>query len=262
MGLENKVALVTGGGRGIGRAIALAFAKKGADIVINEIDMPAAEKVVAEVKALGCRSIGVKADVSIKKEIEGMVETAIKEFGKIDILVNNAGISIVGPSEELEESRWNKGIGIDLNGVFFCSQVVGREMINRKRGNIINIASIAGIGALPIRATYCTAKGGVIMLTKSLACDWARYNIRVNAIAPGYIKTEMVEDLIKKGQYDEEALARRAPAGRMGLPEDVANAAVFLASDESDYIAGHTLVVDGAWSVYSYLQSWLDEGRK
>lgn len=253
MELENKVALVTGGGQGIGQAIALAFARGGADVVIGEIDMTAAEKVVAEVKALGCRAMAVKADVSIKKEIEEMVEAVTKEFEKIDILVNNAGVSVVAPSEELEESRWDKGINIDLKGVFLCSQIVGRGMIKRKKGNIINIASIAGIVALPARATYCSAKAGVIMLTKVLACEWAKYHINVNAIAPGYVKTELVEDLIRKGQYDEDALVKRAPAGRMGVPEDIANAAVFLAADRSNYITGHTLVVDGGWSAYGYL---------
>lgn len=253
MELKNKVALVTGGGQGIGRAIALAFAREGADVAIDEIDMTTAEKVVAEVKALGCRAMAVKADVSIKKEIEEMVEAVTKEFGKIDILVNNAGVSVAVPSEELEESRWDKGIDVDLKGVFFCSQIVGRDMIKRKKGNIINIASIAGIGAFPARATYCSAKAGVIMLTKVLACEWAKYHINVNAIAPGYVKTELVEDLIRKGQYDEDALAKRAPAGRMGVPEDIANAAVFLAVDRSNYITGHTLVVDGGWSAYGYL---------
>jgi len=253
MELENKVALVTGGGQGIGRAIALAFAREGADVVIGEIDMTSAEKVVAEVKALGCRAMAIKADVSIKNEIEKMVEAVTKEFENIDILVNNAGVSVVAPSEELEESRWDKGIDVDLKGVFLCSQIVGKGMIKRKKGNIINIASIAGIVALPPRATYCSAKAGVIMLTKDLACEWAKYHINVNAIAPGYVKTEMVEDLIRKGQYDEDALAKRAPAGRMGVPEDIANAAVFLAADGSNYITGHTLVVDGGWSAYGYL---------
>jgi len=262
MRLKDEVALVTGGGRGLGRAMALAFAKEGADVVINEIDMPAAEKVVGEVKALGRRSLAIKADVTSKMEVEEMVKTVMKEFGRIDILVNNAGVSMVGPSEELEESRWDKGIDLDLKGVFLCSQVVGKEMIKQKRGNIINIASIAGIVGLPARASYCSAKAGVIELTKVLACEWARYNINVNAIAPGYCRTEMLEDLIKRGLYDEKAVVGRCPAGRLGKPEDIANAAVFLALDESNYVTGHTLVVDGGWSVYGYLQSWLDEARE
>ena len=262
MRLKDKVALVTGGGRGLGRAMAQGFAKEGADVVINEIDMPAAGRVVGEVKALGRRSLAIKADITNKTEVEGMVETIMREFGRIDILVNNAGVSVVAPSEELEESRWDRGIDIDLKGVFLCSQLVGKEMMTQKRGNIINIASVAGIVGLPARACYGSAKAGVIALTKVLACEWARYNINVNAIAPGFCRTEMVEDLIKKGHFYEQAIARRTPAGRLGEPEDIAHAAVFLASEESSFITGHTLVVDGGWSAYGYLESWLGETRE
>lgn len=264
MKLKDKVALITGGGRGLGRAIALAFAKEGADIVISEIDMPAAERVSGEVKTLGRHSLAIKADVTNKMEIEEVVKAIlnIKELGKIDILVNNAGVAMVRPSEELEEADWDKGLNIDLKGVFLYSQVVGKEMSRQKRGNIINIASIYGLFGVPARASYCSAKAGVISLTKVLACEWARYNINVNAIAPGFIRTDMVKDLIKRGIFDEKAVAGRTPAGRLGEPEEIANAAVFLASDESSYITGHTLVIDGGWSVYGYLQSWLDETRK
>jgi len=264
MKLKDKVALITGGGRGIGRAIALAFAKEGADIVISEIDMPAAEKVSGEVKATGRYSSTIKADVTSKREIEEVVKTILstKELGKIDILVNNAGITMVGPSEELEEADWDKGLDIDLKGVFLCSQVVSREMIRQKRGNIINIASIYGLFGVPGRAAYCSAKAGVISLTQVLACEWARYNINVNAIAPGFIRTDMVKGLIKRGIFDEKAITGRTPAGRLGEPEEIANAAVFLASDESSYITSHTLVMDGGFSAYRYLQSWLDETRK
>lgn len=259
MRLENKVSLITGAGRGLGQAIALAFAREGSDIVINDINLPEAEKTAGEVEALERRSLAIKADVSNKAEVEEMVKNVIQEFGKIDILVNNAGISIVGASAELEESRWRRGLDILLTGVFFCSQVVGKEMIKQNNGKIINIASLAGLGGFPERACYCSAKAGVISLTKVLASEWARHNIHVNAIAPGSIKTSMVEDLIKKGFYAEKALTSRIPLGRLGTPEDIADVAVFLASDEARYITGQTIVADGGWNAYSYLQSWLDE---
>lgn len=257
--LKDKVALITGAGRGLGRATGLAFAREGATVVISDVDMPAAKKVAGEVKTLNRRSLAIKADVSNKNEVEVMVNTVINKFGSIDILVNNAGISMVVASENLEEDDWDNVIDINLKGVFLCSQTVGKGMIERKNGKIINISSIAGVVGLPERVAYGSAKAGVIMLTKVLSCEWARYNINVNAIAPGYIRTDMSDELIRKGQYG--AVEGRTPMGRFGQPEDVANAAVFLASNESEYVTGHILMVDGGWSAYGFLQSWLDTTR-
>lgn len=262
MRLKNKKALVTGGGRGLGRAIALAFAREGADVAIAEIDMASAEKVVTEVKSIGRRSMATKTDISNKKEIQEMVQAVVREFGNIDILVNNAGISMVARSEDLSEQDWDKAFNINLKALFFCSQAVCKEMVKQKGGKIINIASIYGLFGVPERVAYCTSKAGVISLTQTLACEWAKYRINVNAIAPGLIKTEMVKDLIRRGIFDEKAVAARSPAGRLGEPDEIANGALFLASDESNFINGHTLVVDGGWSAYGYLQSWLDETRK
>lgn len=262
MRLVGKAALVTGAGRGLGKAIALALAREGADVAINDIELSVAQKVSAEVQAVKRKSLAIKADTADKTEVENMVKQVVKEFGKIDILVNNAGIFIIGASEDLEESRWRRGLDVDLTGVFFCSQAAGKEMIKRKQGKIISLASIAGIGAMPERACYCSAKAGVIQLTKVLGCEWAKYNINVNAVAPGYIRTEAFTDFVQSGVLDEKALAGRIPAGAVGRPEDIANAVVFLASDESRYITGQTLVVDGGWSAYSFLQSWLDESHQ
>jgi 3-oxoacyl-[acyl-carrier protein] reductase len=263
MRLEDKISLVTGASRGIGRAIALALAREGADVALNcSVSVAAAEEVAGEIRGLGRRALVIRADVANKAEVDEMVKKVLVEFNKIDILVNNAGMSVVGASAELEESRWRRGMDVMLNGVFFCSQAAGREMIKQRNGKIINIASINGIGAFPERVCYSSAKAGVMQLTRVLGCEWARYNINVNAIAPGYIKTYLVEDLIEKGKLDEEVLSTRTPIGRLGECEEVADAAVFLASEESKYIVGQTIVVDGGWSSYMYLESWLEESKQ
>jgi 3-oxoacyl-[acyl-carrier protein] reductase len=260
MRLKDKAALVTGASRGIGRAIALALAREGADIAVNcSTSVKAAGEVAGEIQKLGRRAMVVRADVADKAAVDRMVEKVVAELGRIDIMVNNAGMSVVGASADLDEKRWRRGIDVMLTGVFFCSQAAGKEMIKRKSGKIINIASINGIGAFPERAGYGSAKAGVMQLTRTLGCEWARHNINVNAIAPGYIKTQLVTDLLAKGVYDEKELAKRTPAGRLGECEEVADAAVFLASEESKYIVGQTIVVDGGWSAYTYLESWLEK---
>jgi NAD(P)-dependent dehydrogenase (short-subunit alcohol dehydrogenase family) len=256
--LHNKVALVTGASRGIGRAIALALAREGADLAINCSATPGlAEECAEEIRGMGRRAMVVQADVSDKTADDRMVERVVKEFGRIDILVNNAGMTIVGASAELPERQWRLGIDVMLNGVFFCSQSAGKEMIKRKYGKIVNISSIAGLGAFPERACYCSVKAGVINLTRVLGCEWARYNINVNAVAPGYVKTAQIEKLIQEGKYDEGGLRARTPMGRLGTGEEIADAVVFLSSEEARYITGQTLAVDGGWSAYSYLESWL-----
>jgi NAD(P)-dependent dehydrogenase (short-subunit alcohol dehydrogenase family) len=263
MRLKDKVSLVTGASRGIGRAIALALAREGADVALNcSKSVTEAEAVAQEIKALGRRVTVVQADVAEKAAVSEMVKRVLDEFGRVDILVNNAGMSVVDASAELEESRWRRGIDVMLTGVFFCSQAVGKEMINGGGGKIINIASVNGIGAFPERACYGSAKAGVMQLTRTLGCEWARYNINVNAIAPGYIKTQLVEDLLAKGVIDESELARRTPAGRLGECEEIADAVIFLASEQSKYIIGQTIVVDGGWSAYMYLESWLGNSRQ
>ena len=260
MRLKEKVALVTGASRGIGEAIALAFAGEGADIAINcSMSVKAAEVVAKKIDELGQRSLIIQADVADKVAVDEMIEKTVAEFGCIDIMVNNAGMAIVGASAELEEKQWRRGIDVMLNGVFYCSQAAGKHMIKQKGGKIINIASINGIGAFPERVAYGSAKAGVMHITRTLGCEWAQYNINVNAIAPGYIKTDLVTDLITQGRLDEQKMVNRTPAGRLGECEDVASVAVFLASEESKYIIGQTIVVDGGWSTYMYLESWLEK---
>ena len=258
MKLEGKAALVTGASRGIGRVIALSLAGEGADVVVNcSSSIKEAETVAQEIHELGRNSIVIKADVSDKEAVKKMVSEVVKQFSKIDILVNNAGMAVVGPSEKLEENLWRRGIDVMLTGVFFCSQAAGKEMIKLKSGKIINIASINGIVAFPERACYCSAKAGVIALTKVLGSEWARYNINVNAVAPGYVETDLVSNLLAKGTLDVNELAGRTPNGKLAKPGDVADTVVFLASEDSQHIVGQTIVIDGGWTAYGYLESWL-----
>jgi 3-oxoacyl-[acyl-carrier protein] reductase len=258
MKLKNKVALVTGASRGIGRTIALALAREGADVVLNcSSSVKAAEKVAWEISKMGKQAVVVQADVSDKAAVRIMVKEVMKQFGEIDVLVNNAGMAVVGPSAELDEKTWRHGIDVMLTGVFFCSQAAGKEMIKQKSGKIINIASINGIVAFPERACYCSAKAGVMALTKVLGCEWAQYNINVNAVAPGYVKTEMVENLSAQGTLNINELVNRTPVKRLAECEDIASAVVFLASEDSKNIVGQTIVIDGGWTAYGYLESWL-----
>jgi len=257
----DKVAIVTGSGRGIGEAIARRLSEEGAKVVISDINMPAAENVAQELKNSGRDAIAIKVDIANKAEVDEMVKKVMARFGRVDILVNNAGLSVVGASAELEESVWRRGLDVMLTGTLFCSQAAGKEMIKQRGGKIINIASVNGIGAFPERVCYGCAKAGVIHLTKVLGCEWARYNINVNAIAPGYVKTDMITDLIQKGVLDAAELATRTPLGRLAERSEIVDVATFLASDESTYIEGHTIVVDGGWSSYGYLESWLARSK-
>jgi NAD(P)-dependent dehydrogenase (short-subunit alcohol dehydrogenase family) len=256
--LKGKIALVTGASRGIGKAIALALAGEGADVAVNySSSAKEAAKVAEEIKKLGRRSIVIKADVADKVAVYKMMDETVKQLGKMDILVNNAGMATIGPSDTLEEKVWRRGIDVMLTGTFFCSQAAGREMIRQKSGKIINIASINGIVAFPERASYCSAKAGVMALTKVLASEWAKYNINVNAIAPGYVETELVGNLISQGKLKIEELQGRTPGGKLTGADDIAETVVFLASDSAKSINGQTIVIDGGWTAYGYLESWL-----
>lgn len=261
MRLTDKVAIVTGAGRGIGEAITNRLCTEGAKVVVSDIDFPAAQNVCTRLNNEGHKTLPLKANVGNKVEVDEMVNATLKAFGRVDILVNNAGMSVVGASEDLEESRWRTGMDVMLNGVFFCSQAAGKVMIQQKSGRIINIASINGILGFPERACYCAAKAGVMALTKVLGCEWSHYNINVNAIAPGYVETDLVKDLAMKGTLDVSELASRTPSGRMAKSSEIADTMVFLASEESKYIQGQTIVVDGGWTAYGYLESWLAKAK-
>ncbi len=244
LSLEDKTAIVTGGGTGIGRSIALEFAKAGADVVVSSRKLANLEKVAEEIKALGKRSLAVQTDITRKTDVDNMVQRVMDEFGRIDILVNNAGIYLKAPLLELQEDDWDRIIDTDLKGYYLCCQAVGRRMVDRKRGNIINIASDAAMKAYPNVGAYCIAKIGVVMLTKVLALELASYNIRVNAIAPGFIRTKMSEPMWS----DPEALKQweaKIPLGRIAELGEIIGPALFLASDASSYITGYTILMDG-----------------
>jgi len=251
MKLQGKVAIVTGSGRGIGKAISLEFARQGADVVVNaHRDIKAIFETAEEIRSLGRKSLPIVADVSNNEDVKKLVSETIKQFGKIDILVNNAGIMRSAPIEQLSEDDWDSVMNINLKGTFLCSKYVSQQMIKQKSGVIINIASIAGLIPEIFAGAYSPSKAGLINLTQLLALEWAKYNIRVNAICPGSIETAMT-DAEWPGKK-REARIKAIPLNRFGKPEEVAKTAVFLACDDSSYMTGHALVMDGGSSISMY----------
>jgi 3-oxoacyl-[acyl-carrier protein] reductase len=243
--LKGKVALITGGSRGIGRSIALELVKAGTAVVISYSKNEAeAEETLKLIKEIGGFGKSVKGDVSIYKDAAEIIDFTIKSFGRIDILVNNAGISHVGLFMDMQESEWNKLFDVDLKGVINCSHYALRHMVRQEKGNIINISSIWGSSGASCEAVYSAAKGAVNSFTKALAKEMAPTNIRVNAIAPGVINTEMNNWLSKEERND---LTREIPMQRFGNPEDIGKLAVFLASDDANYITGQIITVDGGF---------------
>ena len=244
--LEGKVAIVTGGRRGIGRAIALAFAEAGADIVVCDrvVEDGELEAVAEEIRRLGRRSLAIQADITRKGDMDNLVQRVVAEFSAVDILVNNAAMNIMTPLLELREDGWDRIINTDLKGYYLCSQAVARRMVEQKRGNIINMASTAAMKAAPEMGAYCIAKAGVVMLTRVLALELAKYNIRVNAIAPSMVKTKFSQPLWSDPKTLKQIEAE-IPLGRLAETGDIIGSALFLASDASSYITGHTIIVDG-----------------
>jgi len=243
--LEGEVAIVTGGGTGIGRGIALEFAKAGADVVVASRRLSVLDKVAEEVTALGKRSLAVQTDISRKTDVDNLVQRVMDEFGGIDILVNDAVIFTGTPVIEMSEDEWDKTMDVNLKGYYLCSQAVGRGMVERRKGSIINIASTAGFRVGPTNSSiYSIAKAGVIMLSRGLARELGSYNVRVNAIAPGPVRVERGESLWNNPERLKQEEARM-PLGRMGEPSNIGSVAVFLASDASSYMTGSTVVVDG-----------------
>lgn len=251
MGFGGKVALVTGAGKGIGKTIALALAGEGADLIINDLEADSAEAVAQEISSMGRQSMAVEADVSLEQDVLSMVDLAISRFKRIDLLVNNAGIpDKIVPTIDQNTEDWQRVIDVDLRGSYLCSKIVGRYMVQQSYGRIVNMTSMAGVVSLPMRNAYSAAKAGVIMFTKSLASEWASYNITVNAVAPGYTMTPLVKELISNRRVNEDEIIRRIPMGRFGNPKEVAKAVLFLLSDDATYITGVNLPVDGGYGAF------------
>jgi NAD(P)-dependent dehydrogenase (short-subunit alcohol dehydrogenase family) len=254
--LKDRVAIVTGAGRGIGFGIAEAFGREGARVVIGELVEERGQEAANKLRAAGYRAQALPLDVTQVEACTRLSRQVLAEYGRIDILVNNAGLFFLHKSEEIPEDHWRVQIDVMLNGAFFMTQAVAREaMIPQKGGVVVNIASIGGMGGWPMRSAYNAAKAGLIVLTEVLATEWAQYNIRLNCVSPSVTRTDMMEVAIRSGTVTVEKYANRTPLGRVAEVSEVANAVLFLASDRASYITGENLRVDGGWVPYGNLQA-------
>jgi NAD(P)-dependent dehydrogenase (short-subunit alcohol dehydrogenase family) len=245
-GLSGKTALVTGSAKGIGKAIALMFAEKGADIILVDMD-PGIKEVSGEIKKMGRNAIEFICDISLTENIDKIVKESILTFSKIDLLVNSAGVALVDDAEKITEDIWDKTMSVNLKALFILSQAAGKEMIKQGKGKIINIASIAGPIAFEKHAAYTTSKAGVIGLTKSMALEWAKYGINVNSISPVVTLTEMGKS-VWVGELGE-TMKKKIPVGRFNDPSEIAAVALFLASDATNMITGQNIIIDGGYSI-------------
>jgi NAD(P)-dependent dehydrogenase (short-subunit alcohol dehydrogenase family) len=260
---EGRVVIVTGGARGLGWATAKEFAALGDQVVIADISE---RRCTDAAERLSPSALGIVCDVSSEQSVANLISRVLETRGRIDVLVNNAGIAdTYTPSETQSFANWTKRIDVNLNGAFLCSRLVASSMIERRSGSIVNVGSIAGIVGLPMRASYSASKAGVLMLTKVLAAEWGRFNVRVNAVAPGYVETPPLMKLIEDGVVNGDKLVRRTPMGRLGQTHEIANAISFLASDKASFVNGVVLPVDGgycAWGSADEAYPFTAESRK
>lgn len=251
MQFDQKVVVVTGAAQGIGRACAESFAAAGAGVALLDV---AADRAVAAARELTragpARHVGVECDVRVAARVERAFAEVLERFGRIDIVVNNAGVGDASRTEELTEAAWDLVVDTCLKGTFLCSQQAARAMTAGSGGVIVNVASMLGVTFFPNRAAYCSAKAGVIALTKVTAGEWASLGIRVNAVAPGYVDTDAVRAATEQGVFQPEMITGRTPLARMGTPAEVASAVRYLASDDASFVTGHTLVIDGGYTSY------------
>ncbi|EMA40945.1 SDR family NAD(P)-dependent oxidoreductase [Halococcus hamelinensis] len=249
--LEGQRAVVTGAGRGLGNVMATAYAEAGADVAIVDVDAETAEQAADEIAELGVETTSVTADVSDEAEVEAMTETVVDRLGGIDILLNNAGIVSNTPAEEMPVDEWQATMDVNLTGVFLCSKHVGRHMLERGSGTIVNISSMSGLVANhpQPQIAYNASKAGVIMVTRSLASEWGDRGVRVNSIAPGYMRTDLVEDVLEEDPEMAETWREYTPMGRLGKPTELGPVAVFLASEASSFMNGEIVSFDGGYTV-------------
>ena len=248
--LSKKVGIVTGGSGGIGKALAIGLAKHGADVVVTSRTISKLEPVAAEIQALGRKAMAIPCDVTDERSIEDMVNRVVKEFSHIDILVNAAGINIRNSAEDIPVDDWKKVMDFNAFGTFICCQAVGRVMIKQKSGKIVNVSSVRGRYGAPSGAVaYSPSKGAVDTLTRTLACEWAKYNIFVNAVAPTLIETDLTRQALANPEF-AKTMRARIPLGRWGFPEDVVGPTVFLASKASDFVTGQIIYVDGGTTTW------------
>jgi NAD(P)-dependent dehydrogenase (short-subunit alcohol dehydrogenase family) len=249
--LHGNVAVVTGGARGLGKAMATALAQAGSNIVIPDLDLEEAQKTAGELQKEGVEAMALRVDVTQPEQVEQMVSTIVEKFARIDVLINNAGIAMHVKLEEMDYRDWSKIMDVNLNSVFLVSKAVGKVMIQQKKGSIINISSMSGIivNTPQAQAAYNVSKAGVIMLTRSLAVEWAPHNIRVNTIAPGYMKTELTRPFFEGNSEMVKQWIEMTPMKRPGNPPELEGIALYLASDASSFATGGVFVVDGGYSL-------------
>lgn len=253
-GLQGKVVFNTGAANGIGQAMSQAFARHGARLMLLDLDAQNLERARLELLSVhpDLEVETVLASITDDVAVEAAMQTCIKRFGRVDVLLNNAGISMNKPSLEVTGEEWRRAIDIDLSGVFYCSQAAGKRMVQQGGGVILSTASMFGLISAARRAAYCASKAAVVSLCKTLAVEWAPHNIRVNSICPGYIQTALVEDLIARGALDAQVITQRTPLNRLGSPAEIAEMALFLASDAAAYVTGHAMVADGGFTANGF----------
>lgn len=250
--LSGQTAIVTGSSQGIGKAIAKRLGAEGVNVVTNSRSRERAAATASEIRDAGGTAVGIESDVTEYSEMEALVAATVDEFGSLDIMVNNAGVTKIGPAETVDPADWRQIIDVDLTGVFFGSQIAGRQMIEQgDGGSVLNISSIMGEQGLHHRAPYCAAKAGVNNLTRTLAVEWAEHDIHVNALAPGFIRTEITEQTQSSADYTDDDIRNRAPLGRFGSLEEMAECATFLVGNDH-YVTGEVLHADGGWTAFAW----------